>query len=298
MGLKGNIKEFNIADIFQLLSFQRKSGALSIKSTGGNMLFLFKSGEIVDVSPDMRSRDQLIGQMLVDGGVITDAERERTLREQDKKGKKLGELLVEKDLVDKDTLSSFLTVQIKECFFRALTYLDGSYIFDSYTIQSYPSLKEPVKVEQLLMEGMQFLDEFPLIKEKFPAEDILVKTGKKIISKELAKDKVAQTLYHSMKDFMEPIKHIRRANLTLFEGYKALAKLNELDALSIREKEKEGKKEDHRESRTSAYKRIKTQSLANMLFLLGFSGGILVLICDIIKNSGIVMIMKEILKGF
>ncbi len=298
MGLKGNIKEFNIADIFQLLSLQQKSGALNIRSSEGNMLFLFKEGEIVDVSPDLRSRDQLIGQMLVDGGIITDIERERSLKEQDKRGAKLGELLAEKGLVDKDTLSRFLTIQIKECFFRALTYQDGSYIFDSYTIQSYPSLKEPVKVEYLLMEGMQFLDEFPLIKKKFPAEDILVKTKRKLSSKDLGKDMVAKALHGSMKDFMEPIKHIRRANLTLFEGYKALARLNELDALSIREKEKEKAKEDQAESRASAYRRIKAHSVVNILFLLVFTGGIMVLICDIIKNSGIMMIMKEILKGF
>jgi hypothetical protein len=122
MGLKGKISEFGIADIFQLLFVQQKSGALEIITSKGEMVFIFKEGQLVDVTPDVRIKDQLIGQMLVDGGFISDTERNRYLKVHLRKGKKFGEILLEKEIVDDDTLSRFLTIQIKECFFQALTY--------------------------------------------------------------------------------------------------------------------------------------------------------------------------------
>ncbi len=298
MGLKGNIKEFNIADIFQLLSLQRKSGALNIISSKGNMLFVLNEGEIVDVSPDIRSKEQMIGQMLVDGGVISDSDRERCLRDQKKHGKKIGEILIEKGLVDEDILSIYLKIQIKECFFRVLTYSNGEYTFDSYTIQSYPPLKKPVRVDQLMMEGMQYLDEYPLIMEKIPSQDILIKMGRKVSVKNLGKEKNVQILAEAMKDYMEPIKHIRRSCLTLFEGYKALAKLNELSYLSIKEKKPSVSGRDLLEEKVGLHKRVRMITIANLLLTLGFVGSILFLICDIINNSGISLIMGEIFKGF
>lgn len=298
MGLKGKILDFGIADIFQLLSVQLKSGALEIVSSKGEMVFIFKDGKLVDVTPDVRIKDQLIGQMLVDGGHISETERDRYLKMHQRKGKKFGEILIEKEIVDKEILSHFLTIQIKECFFQALTFKDGNYRFDPYTVTSFPPIKHPVRVDQLLLEGMQFLDEFPLIMEKFPSKGLLIKAKDGLEEDHFEEDMIASEMYVSMSEYMEPIKHIRRAGLTELEGYKAIAFLYEKEALLIKEEEKEVARKEKEEAMRRGLRDIQLQNAFNTLILALFMAAVVYIFCGIINNSGIFLFVKEIFKGF
>lgn len=298
MGLKGKISEFGIADIFQLLSVQLKSGALEIVSSQGEMVFIFKDGELVDVTPDVRVKDHLIGQMLVDGGTISESERDRYLKMHLRKGKKFGEILIEKGIVDDDTLSRFLTIQIKECFFQALTYKDGDYRFDAYTVSSYPPIKSPVRVDQLLLEGMQFLDEFPLIMEKFPAKSILIKAKEGFTEDHFKRERSAFDVYAIMNEFMEPIKHIRRAGLTELEGYKAFALLNEMGALLIKEEVQDVVRKEKEETRKRTLRTMRAVNAVTVVSVGAFLGALIYLFCLKLYNSGIFLFVREVFKGF
>jgi hypothetical protein len=298
MGLKGKISEFGIADIFQLLFVQQKSGALEIITSKGEMVFIFKEGQLVDVTPDVRIKDQLIGQMLVDGGFISDTERNRYLKVHLRKGKKFGEILLEKEIVDDDTLSRFLTIQIKECFFQALTYKGGDYRFDAFTVSSYPPIKLPVRVDQLLLEGMQFLDEFPLVMKKFPAKGVLIKAAEGFEQENFKEDRIAFDVYSLMNEYMEPIKHIRRAGLTELEGYKAFAYLNEKGALLIKEEVQDVLRKEKEEAKRRDLRLMQLSNAVNLCFFTAFVGAVIYFFCDIIFNSGIFLFVREIFKGF
>jgi hypothetical protein len=298
MGLKGKISEFGIADIFQLLSVQNKSGALEIISSRGEMIFIFRQGELVDVTPDVRIKDQLIGQMLVDGGHLSESDRDRYLKLHQRKGKKFGEILIDKKIVDEDTLSRFLVIQIKECFFQSLTCKDGDYRFDPYTVTTFPPIKHPVRVDQLLLEGMQFLDEFPLIMEKFPAKGVLIRAKEGYEKEDFKEDRIAPEVYALMSEYMEPIKHIRRAGLTELEGYKAIAFLYEKEALLIKEEVKDVERKEKEDAIRRSLRKMQINNAINLLMLVVFLGAVIYLFCDKINNSGIFLFVKEIFKGF
>lgn len=94
--MQGKLSDFSLPEIFQLVANQGKSGALMIRGEERETVFIFSEGKIAEVQPDRRSRSEMLGTMLVDAGVLTDEELARILVEQEKTGKKLGELLVDR----------------------------------------------------------------------------------------------------------------------------------------------------------------------------------------------------------
>ena len=220
--MQGRIADFSIPDIFQLVSSQGKSGSLAIRGGERDVLFYFSDGLIVDVQPDRRDPSAMLGQILTDAGVLTVEELRRGLGDQVKSGKKLGELLVEKGTVSRESLVRYLNLQLKETVFDVLRLKDGEYRFEGYAVRSGGIMGDPVRPDVILMEGMQFLDEFPRYREKFPPGEFRVtrKKGLKIDPSALAPEE--RIVWKALDFSEEPMRVFRRAFLTAFEGIKGL----------------------------------------------------------------------------
>ena len=231
--MQGKIADFSIPDIFQLVSSQGKSGSLAISGDDRVTIFLFSGGRIVDVQPDRRESKSLLGTILRDAGYLTDSELKRFLSSQGAGGKKIGQLLVEKEKVPKEILARYLVLQVKECLFDVLTLREGEYRFEGFAVHPYAWGGEPIRPDILLMEGMQFLDEYPRFREIFPAGDFRVarKRGERVDPYALSE--VERVLWKAL-DFSENPDHVyRKACLTGFEGIKGMAALLQRGLIEI-----------------------------------------------------------------
>ena len=223
--MQGKIADFSIPDIFQLVSSQGKSGSLAISGEDRVTIFLFSGGRIVDVQPDRRESRSLLGTMLRDAGYLTDSELKRFLASQGTGGKKIGELLVEKGKVSKEVLARYLVLQVKECLFDALTLREGEYRFEGFAVRPTTWGGEPIRPDVLLMEGMQYLDEYPRFRGIFPSGDFRVarKKGERVDMYALSEEE--RVLWRALDFSEDPDRVYRKACLTGFEGIKALAAL-------------------------------------------------------------------------
>ena len=81
IGLSGSLEDFSIADVFQLIGQQRKTGILELVSTNRRVQLRFDEGSVVSAAPAVgRATDtDPLGDMLVRCGVIT---RERSMQAQ------------------------------------------------------------------------------------------------------------------------------------------------------------------------------------------------------------------------
>ena len=223
--MQGKIADFSIPDIFQLISSQGKSGSLAISGEGRVTIFLFSGGRIVDVQPDRRESKSLLGTMFRDAGYLTDSELKRFLSSQGTGGKKIGEILLEKGKVSKEVLARYLVLQVKECLFDVLTLREGEYRFEGFAVRPTTWGGEPIRPDVLLMEGMQFLDEYPRFREIFPSGDFRVarKKGQRVDMYALSEEE--RVLWRALDFSEDPDRIYRKACLTGFEGIKALAAL-------------------------------------------------------------------------
>jgi hypothetical protein len=220
--MQGKISDFSIPDIFQLIASQGKSGSLNICGEDRETVFLFAEGLIVDVHPDRRDPPGMLGAMLVDAGLLTGGELRRILAGQEKGGKKLGEFLVEKRVISAETLASYLALQIKETLFETLRLQEGEYRFEGYAVRPPSWMKTPVRADVLMMEGMQFLDEYPTYREKFPPGDFRIARtrGERVEPAALSAEE--RKVWKATEFSTEPQRIFRKACMTWFEGVKAL----------------------------------------------------------------------------
>lgn len=223
--MQGKIADFGIPDIFQLVSSQAKSGSLAISGNDRETVFLFSEGRIVDVQPDRRGPKSLLGEMIRDAGYLTDSELKRFLLYQGTAGKKIGEILVEKGKVSKDVIARYLLLQIKECLFDVLTLREGEYRFDGFAVRPVSWGGDPIRPDVLMMEGMQFLDEYHRYRGIFPSGDFRVarKRGERIDTNAFSEEE--RVLWKALDYSDHPARVFRRACFTGFEGIKGLASL-------------------------------------------------------------------------
>ncbi len=231
--MQGRIADFSIPEIFQLVANQMKSGSLSIRGGTRETVFIFADGGIIEVQPDQRAQSDLLGNMLVDAGFLTEEELRRILSEQAKAGKKLGELLVEKGKVSQDVLARYLHLQVKECVFETLKLKEGDYRFEGFAVRLPPWMKTPIRADVLMMEGVQFLDEYPLYRGKFPAGDFRVfqKRGTDVDSDALSPEE--RPVWAALEFTDDPRRVFRKACITWFEGIKGLSQLMDRGLIDV-----------------------------------------------------------------
>lgn len=221
--MKGKISDFGIPEIFQLVASQGKNGALTVRGDGRETIFLFSDGMIVDVQPDRhRARHALLGNMLVAAGYLTAQELPRILSQQKREGKKIGEVLVEREKISREKLSKYLYLQVKESIYYSLWIKEGEYEFEVFAVRPPAWMASPLRADVLLMEGMQFLDEYPRLREKFPAGKFQIarKRGVRIDPSALPEEERA---VWSVVDYsIDPYRVFRKACLTWYEGLRAL----------------------------------------------------------------------------
>ncbi|MGB7629900.1 MAG: DUF4388 domain-containing protein [Candidatus Deferrimicrobium sp.] len=231
--MQGKIADFSIPDIFQLVSSQEKSGSLAISGNDRVTTFLFSGGRIVDVQPDRREPKSLLGTMLRDAGYLTDSELKRIIASQGADGKKIGEILVEKGKVSKEVLTRYLVLQVKECLFDVLTLREGEYRFEGFAVRPVAWGGEPIRPDVLLMEGMQFLDEYPRYRGIFPSGDFRVarKRGERVDPYAFSEEE--RVLWKALDFSEDPERVYRKACFTGFEGIKALAALLQRGLINV-----------------------------------------------------------------
>ncbi len=69
--LRGDLEDFGIADVFQLIGQQRKTGVLEFNGDGQQIQILFDGGSVVSAAPVGSWREAAFGEMLMRCGLLS-----------------------------------------------------------------------------------------------------------------------------------------------------------------------------------------------------------------------------------
>ena len=164
MALQGTLKDFSLADIFQLIGIQRKTGVLTLKSEQETVTVSFVDGSVVGADSTTRRMEDRLGSVLVKSGKIGAAQLQEALRQQRSTLKRLGTVLVEGKFIDAAALSNALQVQVSQMVYRLFRWTAGEYQFSQETRLEYDrEFIQPMSAESILMEGARILDEWPMV---------------------------------------------------------------------------------------------------------------------------------------
>ncbi len=166
MALKGTLRDFSLADIFQLIGIQKKTGVLTLKNDKEVVTVSFAEGNVVSADSLHRHLEDRLGAVLVKSGRITEAQLQEALKVQKNTLKRMGNILVENGFIDAAGLHDALQIQISQMIYRLFRWRDGEYNFSQEERVEYDSEHvTPMSAESILMEGARILDEWPMIEK-------------------------------------------------------------------------------------------------------------------------------------
>lgn len=169
MALKGTIKDFGVADIFQLISQQAKTGVLVLSNDVDTVRVYFKDGSVIRAENTTRPAQMLLGNFMVRAQVLTQDKLDQALKEQAKTLKRIGAVLVDLGLVPPEVVTEFATMQLTETVYQLFEWKVGTYEFESVEVEPSPEGVKPIRAETIVMNGIRMTDEWPGIRERIPA---------------------------------------------------------------------------------------------------------------------------------
>ena len=161
MALAGNIKEFGLADIFQIVSLQQKTGSLTVEGKEGKVTILLEKGLIVGADASFRSIEERLQRALSHSSAISKFQLQRAIETQKKTSQPLWTVLAETKSIDIKVLQNMISQQIHETVYHVLRWSEGEYRFDPQKHVEYDQeLINPINTEFLVMEGFRITDEW------------------------------------------------------------------------------------------------------------------------------------------
>jgi len=177
VALEGSLREFGFADILQLIFFQRKTGILTIEGRLDKVKLNFIDGNIVGAESKRRMEANRLGKILVKKGLLGEETLQGLLREQKSTNAKLGNLLIRRDLVDKEHVEEIIIGQIRETVVQVFNWKEGTYEFTPQAVPADKDVPVSIDTQHLLMEGLRIVDEWTLIEGKITLDVVFVKKG-------------------------------------------------------------------------------------------------------------------------
>ncbi|MEX2289884.1 MAG: DUF4388 domain-containing protein [Mycobacteriales bacterium] len=172
MRLEGTLDAFSLPDIFQLLSFTKKTGTLHLRRESAHGAVHLRGGAVTGARADVARQElgrRLLGSGLVDDEVLAAAAEELT----GDPSLSLAQLLAEKAGLDVEQVRAVAAEQATDAVFSMLRWADGEFAF--VVDETDPDdLGAAVPVEEVVAEGQRRLAAWAELVEQVPAPDSVV----------------------------------------------------------------------------------------------------------------------------
>ena len=174
----GSLTEFQIGDLFRLLTMQKKTGVLSLYQENEQVELLFFMGKLVDLNWMTRPEDKKLASVLISNGMITEGQAKQAFTQQKTTGQKLGFILLNLGLLKEEELTGPLTVHLMEGLRKAIGFNSGRFSFEDRSESDFePSAFDPVDFKRIYKQLIIGEEPIAYLKEKISAA--IVKTNTK-----------------------------------------------------------------------------------------------------------------------
>jgi len=179
MALEGQLKDFNLAEILQLIASQQKSGFLILEGQR-NMVFVFDKGVLISTRDRRNESPDPLEVYLRNYGFFNQNQWTHIGFVRENSSLDLTEILVSEQLLNEETLQTVLKAVAVEMAHRGMKMRHGRYQFNA-TRDTPPGVRGRIRVDVqgLLMEAARRVDEETQLAEIFPTQAVTFRQGPK-----------------------------------------------------------------------------------------------------------------------
>jgi hypothetical protein len=168
MALRGNLRDFSIVQLLNLINLARKTGTLAIDRSGERAHICFQEGRLVYAT--LNGSDGQLTQALSQSGMVTE-EQARAIRTRagSRSDKELGLLLISAGYVTQAEVLRCMQRYILNNVYPLFTWTDGLFHFDSGLPADRGVITVPIDLENVIMQGTRRMEEFERLQDELPS---------------------------------------------------------------------------------------------------------------------------------
>ncbi len=173
MALKGNLRDFNTAQLLNLIHLARKTGTLTVESRNGTARLCFKDGKLIFAALDRQ--DGRLADVLIRAGKLQPEQLKAFDLSRLQDDKVLGLKLIEAGYVTQQDILNSLRAQMLDVVYRLFSWNEGAFRFEPDLQPLQNRIPVPMDLENIIMEGARRMREIERLKEELPDLDVPVR---------------------------------------------------------------------------------------------------------------------------
>ncbi|MEW5873480.1 MAG: DUF4388 domain-containing protein [Chloroflexota bacterium] len=174
MALKGNLRDFTITQLLNLINLARKTGTLIIEGPSEVISVSFREGKLAYAQ--VGKEDNSLVTVLYKANKLTAAQH-RALKERagSMSDKELGLLLINADYINQQDILTSLQTHFIAIVNRLFTWVEGLFRFESDVMPPEDKITVRIGLENIIIEGSRRLREWEQLQDEIPNLDMALK---------------------------------------------------------------------------------------------------------------------------
>jgi hypothetical protein len=169
MALKGTLGDFSIAEIFQLIGQQQKTGVLSVSHESAVVHVIFDGGRVVGAAEGNHGEDDRLIDRLQRTGILTPEDLRELRNARTGSIIDIADFLTARGALAREEIAHLLGLEIHNTLLKLFLWSDGHYEFTSRKVRFEKEFTPGVPAEELLLDGLRAKDEWSSIERKLPS---------------------------------------------------------------------------------------------------------------------------------
>jgi len=174
MALKGNLRDFTITQLLNLINLARKTGTLIIEGPGDTAFVSFREGKLA--YSQLGRVENGLATILYRANKISPAQHKlikaRTANMSDKE---LGLLLINANYISQEDILASLQNEFVSILQRLFTWVEGLFRFEPGVLPPDDKIILRISLENIIIEGSRQLREWEHLQDEIPSLDIALK---------------------------------------------------------------------------------------------------------------------------
>ena len=157
MDLGGDLAVLEPMMVFQVTGICGLTGRMKFITEDNVASFWVREGGLLYATIDTRKKK--IGEFLIDRDMVTGKQLDDALEVSQKEKKRIGNVLIDKGYLDRDSLEDAIHEQIKEVVYEVLPWKKGQFVFFAGTEPEDEDILLDIRMDHLILEGLRRIDE-------------------------------------------------------------------------------------------------------------------------------------------
>ena len=208
MALKGNLRDFSVTQLLNLINLADKSGALIVQGTNGAITLFFNSGKLAYAQAG--SEENGLVNILYKANRISSSQHQAIeARAGNISDKELGLMLINANYISRQEIIVILQSHFISIIEQLFTWVDGIFQFENNAYPPNDKVTVRVNLENIIIEGSRRTRELEYLQDEIPSLDMALKfadrPGKNIQKVNLSVDEWRVVSYINPKNSMRQI---------------------------------------------------------------------------------------------